>query len=147
MNKIKRVTAFIQDDESVLSRQGRLVVEDDLAAIDHVFKLFNIEYEVDEIPPGERLYSLTLVMPERYISDNLLTRHELAEHVSPYLGRKGVISGEEFKKLLAGKVSQIHKTTPMGEILLGYELTMKGERKRALFSFPKFGAKKAAKSA
>ena len=144
MKKYKRVTAFIQDDENVLSRQGRLVEEEDLAAIDRVFKLFNIQYEVDEIPAGERLYSLTLLMPDRYISDNLLTRQELAEHISPYLGRKGIIPSDDFKKLLGGKLSQIHKATPAGEILLGYELTMKGGKKRPLFRFPKFGGKKAA---
>jgi hypothetical protein len=143
MRTYKRVTAFIQDDENILTRQGRLVEEADLAAIDRVFKLFNIQYEVDEIPAGDRLYSLTVAMAERYISDNLLTRKELVEHVSPYLGRKGVISGDEFKKLLNGKISQIHKSTPAGEILVGYELTLKGDVKRSIFHFPRFGRKKA----
>lgn len=142
MRTYKRVTAFIQDDENILSRQGRLVEEADLAAIDRVFKLFNIQYEMDEIPAGERLYSLTVAMAERYISDNLLTKKELEEHVSPYVGRKGVISNDEFKRLLNGKISQIHKTTPAGEILLGYELTLKGAVKRSLFHFPRFGRKK-----
>jgi hypothetical protein len=146
MKTYKRVTAFIQDDENTLSRQGRLVEEGDLAAIDRAFKLFNIHYEVDEIPPGTRLYSLTLAMNDRYISDNLLTKKELAEHISPWLGKKGVVSQDEFKKLLNGKVSQVHKTAPAGEILLGYELTIKGEKKKSLFRFPKFGGKKAAKA-
>jgi hypothetical protein len=146
MKTYKRVTAFIQDDENTLSRQGRLVEEGDLAAIDRAFKLFNIHYEVDEIPPGTRLYSLTLAMNDRYISDNLLTKQELAEHISPYLGKKGIVSTDEFKKLLTGKVAQIHKTTPAGEILLGYELTIKADKKRSLFSFAKFGGKKAAKA-
>jgi len=141
----KRVTAFIQDDDNTLSRQGRLVEEADLAAIDKVFKMFGIQYEVDEIPGGSRLYSLTLAMNDRYISDNLLTKKELAEHISPYLGKKGIISQDEFKKLLNGKVSQIHKATPAGEILLGYELTIKADKKRSIFRFPKFGGKKAAK--
>ena len=142
----KRVTAFIQDDENFLTRQGRLVEESDLAAIDRVFKMFHIQYEVDEIPGGSRLYSLTLAMNDRYISDNLLTKQELAEHISPYLGKKGIVSQDEFKKLLTGKVAQIHKTTPAGEILLGYELTIKAEKKRSLFSFAKFRGKKAAKA-
>jgi hypothetical protein len=144
MKIYKRVTAFIQDDENVLSRQGRLVGEEDLAAIDRVFKLFNIQYEVDEIPAGARLYSLTVAMADRYISDNLLTKKELAEHISPYLGRKGPISTGEFKKLLNGGISQIHKATPGGEILLGYELTIKGDGKKSIFRFPRFGRKKAA---
>jgi hypothetical protein len=143
----KRVTAFIQDDDNTLSRQGRLVEDADLAAIDRVFKMFNIQYEIDEIPAGTRLYSLTVAMSDRYISDNLLTKKELAEHISPYLGKKSVISRDEFKKLLNGRVSQIHKTTPAGEILLGYELTIKGDGKRPLFRFPGFGRKKAAKPA
>jgi hypothetical protein len=140
----KRVTAFIQDDENFLTRQGRLVEEGDLAAIDRVFKMFHIQYEVDEIPGGSRLYSLTLAMDDRYISDNLLTKKELAEHISPYLGKKGIISPDEFKKLLNGKISQIHKATPAGEILLGYELTIAADKKRSLFRFPKFAGKKAA---
>ena len=145
MKIYKRATAFIQDDENILTRQGRLVEEGDLAAIDRVFKMFNIQYEIDEIPAGTRLYSLTVAMEDRYISDNLLTKKELAEHISPYLGKKNAISPDEFKKLLHGKISQIHKKTPGGEILLGYELTIKGEKKRSLFQFPKFGGIKAAK--
>ncbi len=143
MKTHKRVTAFIQDDENILSRQGRLVAEEDLPAIDRVFRLFNIQYEADEIPAGERLYSLTVAMDDRYISDNLLTRKELTEHVSPYLGKKGIIKSDEFKKLLTGKISQIHKSVPTGELLLGYELTIKGEPKRSIFRFP-FARKKAA---
>ncbi len=139
MKMYKRVTAFIQDDDNVLLRQGRLVEEADLAAIDRVFKMFDIQYEADEIPPGERLYSLTVALEDRYISDNLLTKKELAEHISPYLGKKGVISGDEFKKLLGGKISQIHKTVPTGEILIGYELTLKRDVRRPLFHFPGFG--------
>lgn len=137
----------MQDDENILSRQGRFVEEEDLAAIDRVFKMFNIQYEVDDIPAGSRLYSLTVAMADRYISDNLLTKNELAEHISPYLGKKGVIPADEFKKLLNGKLSQIHKSTPAGEILIGYELTIKGDGKRSLFRFPGFGRKKAAKTA
>ncbi|HWB61787.1 MAG TPA: hypothetical protein VG733_20055 [Chthoniobacteraceae bacterium] len=144
MKKYKRVTAFIQDEENLLSREGRLVEEADLPAIDRVFKMFDIAYEVDEIPAGERLYSLTVAMEDRFITDNLLTKKELAEHVSPYLGKKGLISNDEFKKLLSGRVSQIHKSAPGGELLLGYEFTIKNDGKRSIFSFARFRRKKPA---
>jgi|SRR5579862_4743750 len=144
MKTHKRVTAFIQDDENVLVRQGRLVEEADLPAIDRVFKMFGIEYEADDIPSGERLYSLTVAMEDLYISDNLLTKKELAEHISPYLGKKGIITAAEFKNLLGGKISQIHKSIPSGEILVGYELTLKGGARRSLFDFAGFVRKKSA---
>jgi hypothetical protein len=145
----KRVTAYIQDDESSLVRQGRLVEEGDIEAIDRVFKMFNIQYEADEIPANSRLYSLTLTMPDRYISDNMLTQKELTEHISAYVGKKNIIAPDELKKLVSGKVPQIYKNTSKGEILIGYELTIKGDKKKPLFSLSrlKFGSKKAAKPA
>lgn len=147
MKTHKRVTAFILDDQDTLQRQGRLVEEEDLPAIDRVFKMFNIQYEVDEIPSNSRLYSLSVTMRDSYISDNLLTQKELAEHVAPYIGKGKIISQDEFKKLLAGKTNQIYKSTPAGEVLIGYELTVKGDEQPSRFRIPLFGRKKEAKSA
>ena len=122
--------------------------ETDLAAIDRVLKMFNIQYEADDIPAGSRLYSLTVAMADRYISDNLLTKKELAEHIAPYMGRKGPISTDVNSKAPRRQgLPDPQRPHPGGEIILGYELTIKGEPKRSIFRFPRFGRKKAAKPA
>lgn len=141
MSKHKRVTAYIQDDHDNLFRQGRLVENDDLPQIERVFKMFNIQYEVDEIPPNARLYSLTVTMRDRYISDNLLTEKELKEHVLPYWGKGKVIQPNELKNLFSGKIAEIHQVTRDGEIVAGYELTAPRDDSKSVFRFPllKFG--------
>lgn len=133
MKKYKRVTAYLQDDENTLSRQGRLVESEELGLIDKVFKMFGIQYDVDDIPPNTRLYSLTVSMRDRYISDNLLTRQELTEHIAPYLGKGGVVDRADFRKLLNGAIPQIYKTSPAGEIVIGYELTVPRDESRSIF--------------
>ena len=144
MYKFKRVTVYISDEQNTLIRQGRLVEDSEVEAIDRVFKLFNFTFEVDEIPDDTRLYSLSVTTRDRNISDNLLTRKELAEHISPYLGRGKMIPQGEFKKLLNGEISQIFKETQGGEILVGYELTVRGEGRRSILRLPgmPFGRKK-----
>lgn len=141
MSKHKRVTAYIQDDHDNLFRQGRLVETDDLPQIERVFKMFNIQYEVDEIPSKTRLYSLTATMRDRYISDNLLTEKELKEHILPYLGKGNMIQPGDLKNLFSGKVSEIHKVSREGEIVAGYELATPGDDSKSIFRFPllKFG--------
>jgi len=134
-----RVTARLQNEPDNLSCQARLVEISDLESIETVFKTFGIDYEVDEIPWNTRLYSLTLSLRDRYISDELLTQEELAGYLSPYTGKGRFIQSMELKKLFKGATSEIYKTLPDGEILIGYELTIKSGKAPFAFRLPRLG--------
>jgi hypothetical protein len=147
MKQEKRVTAFLQDEQDNLVRQGRLVGADELPAIERVFRLFNIQYDVDDVPPKTRYYSLAVSTRSQRISDNLLTGAELKEHISQYTGRGKLIDSAELKKLLDGKIADIHKAGATGEITIGYEMTTKAGESKFKFKLPslKFGRKSAGK--
>ena len=143
-----RVTAHIQSEIYNIIRQARLVEHTELESIERVFKTFRIEYGVDEIPADTRLYSLTVTLRDAYISAELLTREELTDLLAPYLGKGHPIAQADLKSLLKGKVAEICKTVQGGEIVAGYELTVKGREASSGFRFPRlgFGRKKVGRS-
>jgi hypothetical protein len=147
MKQEKRVTAYLQDEQDNLVRQGRLVEAGELPAIERIFRLFNIQYDVDDVPSKTRYYSLAVNMRGLRISDNLLTGPELKEHISQYVGKGKIIDSGELKKLLDGKIADIHKVGATGEITIGYELTTKAGESKFKFKLPslKFGRKSSAK--
>lgn len=141
-----RVTARVQGGSESVVCMARLVEEENLEQVERVFKTFGIEYDVDEIASGTRLYSLTLADGASHISSDLLTREELSEHLAPYLRKGGPIGRDELKGLIKGETPEIKKTLPGGKIIAGYELTLKGDAPGFKFRFPaiKFGRKKKA---
>jgi hypothetical protein len=142
-----RVTACIQTETDNIIRQARLVDHAELESIERVFKTFRIEYEVDEIRADTRLYSLSVTLRDANISGELLTREELTDLLAPYLGKGRPIEQADLKLLLKGKIPEICKSVPGGEIVAGYELTVKGGEAAPGFRFPRlgFGRKKAGK--
>ena len=148
MKQEKRITAYLQDEQDNLVRQGRLVEAADLPAIERVLRMFGIQYDIDDVPPKTRFYNLSVTMRTQRISDNLLTGPELKEHISQYVGKGKVIAPDELKKLLNGKIADIHKASARGEITIGHELTTMAGESKFKFKMPslKFGRKSAAKA-
>ena len=137
-----RITACIQNDSDHLVRQARMVEEADVESIKKVFKTFRIEYEVEEISSNTRLYSLAVSLRNSYIFCELLTQKELISHLTPFVGKDRILDQEDLKKLLKGKVSEICKTVPGGEIVIGYELTIRKDEAPFKFPFPRLRFRK-----
>jgi hypothetical protein len=138
-----RVTARILNEPDNLLCQARLVERADLESIERVFKTFGIDYDVDELPSNTRLYSLSISLQSRFICNELLTSRELSAYLSPFVGRGGAIQSREMKELLNGTTSEIYKSLPDGEIMIGYELTLKGGEAPFTFRLPHLSFRRA----
>lgn len=76
---LKRITVFLQNLQDDFKAAARIVEEAELGSVKATLDMFGIEYSVDEVPAGVRLYDVTKSDSNSYLRTEIRTEKEVRD--------------------------------------------------------------------